>query len=117
MFKAVHLLKDGGLSPTVVCTRSLRDESRSSLRRSATCLCRQGGLREQISLLGPIDRADQIRVMRCAAAAIQPSRFEGWSTVVEDAKGLVVPCSSRTSTFTWSRFRQVGSARSVARAR
>jgi glycosyltransferase involved in cell wall biosynthesis len=31
------------------------------------------------------------QLFRCAAAVVQPSRFEGWSTVVEDAKALGRP--------------------------
>jgi len=37
---------------------------------------------------GFIDRLDQLILMKNAQAVIQPSLFEGWSTVVEDAKAL-----------------------------
>ena len=33
-------------------------------------------------------RLDQIQLLRCADAVLQPSLFEGWSTVVEDARAL-----------------------------
>lgn len=39
-------------------------------------------------LLGFVDRVEQIALMRNAAYVIQPSLFEGWGTVVEDAKVL-----------------------------
>lgn len=39
-------------------------------------------------LLGFIDRNEQIAIMKNAAYVIQPSLFEGWGTVVEDAKVL-----------------------------
>ncbi|MEZ4901449.1 MAG: hypothetical protein R2822_06650 [Spirosomataceae bacterium] len=35
-----------------------------------------------------IPRAHQLGLMKHALAVIQPSKFEGWSTVVEDAKSL-----------------------------
>jgi glycosyltransferase involved in cell wall biosynthesis len=38
-----------------------------------------------------VSRADQIEIFRKAAAVVQPSRFEGWSTVVEDAKAVGRP--------------------------
>ena len=38
--------------------------------------------------LGFIDRAEQLQLMNYAKAVIQPSLFEGWSTVVEDAKSM-----------------------------
>ncbi len=41
-----------------------------------------------IDILGFIDRSEQITLMKNAAFVIQPSLFEGWGTVVEDAKVL-----------------------------
>lgn len=41
--------------------------------------------------LGFISREDQLSLMKHAHAVIQPSLFEGWSTVVEDAKALGKP--------------------------
>ncbi len=45
-------------------------------------------LEEHIRFLGVIDRQDQLRLMMGCTAVIQPSLFEGWGTVVEDAKAL-----------------------------
>ena len=45
-------------------------------------------LTDHIKFLGFIDRADQLTLMRESLAVIQPSLFEGWSTVNEDAKTL-----------------------------
>jgi glycosyltransferase involved in cell wall biosynthesis len=41
-----------------------------------------------IHLLGFISREDQLQLMQNSLAVIQPSKFEGWSTVIEDAKTL-----------------------------
>lgn len=40
------------------------------------------------TFLGFIDRKEQLKIMSNAIAIIQPSLFEGWSTVLEDAKSL-----------------------------
>ena len=48
----------------------------------------QGAEWDEIYFLGFIDRIDQLVLMENAMAIIQPSLFEGWSTVVEDAKAL-----------------------------
>ena len=40
--------------------------------------------------MGFIPRDQQIALMRCCAAMVQPSLFEGWSTVLEDARCLGV---------------------------
>ncbi|WEJ99497.1 MAG: glycosyltransferase family 1 protein [Candidatus Sphingomonas phytovorans] len=46
------------------------------------------GIIDQIHFLGFMPRDEQLAVMDGAIAVVQPSRFEGWSTVVEDAKAL-----------------------------
>lgn len=49
------------------------------------------GLRSATALLGLIPRDDQLQLIRRAVAVVQPSLFEGWSTVVEDARALGKP--------------------------
>jgi glycosyltransferase involved in cell wall biosynthesis len=48
-------------------------------------------LHDQITMLGLISRSEQLQLMRHSQAVLQPSLFEGWSTVIEDAKSLQVP--------------------------
>lgn len=48
-------------------------------------------LENNILFLGFIDRAEQLQLMNHAIAVIQPSLFEGWSTVIEDAKSMHQP--------------------------
>ena len=45
-------------------------------------------LQNNIRFLGFIPREEQLCIMKHSIAIIQPSLFEGWSTVVEDAKAL-----------------------------
>ena len=55
-----------------------------------------GGLRSTVIPLGQVPYADLVALLRSAALIIQPSKFEGWSTTVQDAKALGRPlaCSS-----------------------
>lgn len=46
------------------------------------------GLSDNIRFLGFLDRKEQLVIMQNAQAVIQPSLFEGWSTVIEDARAL-----------------------------
>ena len=48
----------------------------------------ENNLEDSIKFLGFIDRIDQLSLMKNALAVIQPSLFEGWSSVVEDAKAM-----------------------------
>lgn len=49
------------------------------------------GLNSQITILGLVPYVDLVNLMRTATLIIQPSRFEGWSTVVQDAVALGRP--------------------------
>ena len=46
------------------------------------------GLSDNICFLGFLERKEQLVIMQNAQAVIQPSLFEGWSTVIEDARAL-----------------------------
>ena len=48
----------------------------------------ENNLENNIKFLGFIDRKEQLCFMKNALAVIQPSLFEGWSSVVEDAKAM-----------------------------
>jgi glycosyltransferase involved in cell wall biosynthesis len=45
-------------------------------------------LKDHVKMTGFISREDQLVLMKNAIAVIQPSLFEGWSTVIEDCKAL-----------------------------
>ncbi len=51
----------------------------------------QAGVHERIRILGLVPKADQIQLVRGAKAVVQPSFFEGWNTLVEEAHALGVP--------------------------
>jgi len=48
----------------------------------------QNNIQDNVRFLGFIDRIDQLALMKHSQAIIQPSLFEGWSTVVEDVKAM-----------------------------
>ena len=45
-------------------------------------------IKSRTKVLGFMNRMDQLAIMKNAKFIIQPSLFEGWGTVVEDAKVL-----------------------------
>lgn len=51
----------------------------------------EAGLVEQVRLLGLVPASDLPGLMRSCTALINPSRFEGWSTTVEEAKAMGTP--------------------------
>ncbi|MEO7044415.1 MAG: glycosyltransferase [Ferruginibacter sp.] len=46
------------------------------------------GLASYVSFLGVLDRSEQLILMKHASCLLQPSLYEGWSTLVEEAKAL-----------------------------
>ena len=48
----------------------------------------ENGIEDCVRFLGFIDREDQLQLMNNSISVIQPSLFEGWSTVIEDAKSM-----------------------------
>ena len=46
------------------------------------------GLSRNVRILGLVPKTDQLQLMRASVAVIQPSLFEGWSTVVEECHAL-----------------------------
>jgi glycosyltransferase involved in cell wall biosynthesis len=67
-----------------------RDPSNAPTSRMLQGIAQQG-LAGQVVPLGQVPFAHLQQLMRCAALVIQPSRFEGWSTVVQDIKALGRP--------------------------
>jgi glycosyltransferase involved in cell wall biosynthesis len=88
---ALAQLRQRGLEISLVCTGLERDVRAPGYFDELMSLATELGVRHQVRTLGMVSRADQIEIFRHAAVVVQPSLFEGWSTVVEDAKTLAAP--------------------------
>jgi glycosyltransferase involved in cell wall biosynthesis len=75
----------------VIFTGKEYDYRNSTYFTDLIALQKSLNLKEEVKFLGFIPREDQLILMQEAIAVIQPSLFEGWSTVVEDSKALNVP--------------------------
>lgn len=91
LVRALMRLKERSADSVIVCTGKTdfagNEAYISSLRKAIS----EGKLENNFRMLGIIPRADQLGLLKHARAVIQPSLFEGWSTVIEDAKTLSVP--------------------------
>jgi glycosyltransferase involved in cell wall biosynthesis len=88
IFEAIQLLKKKGVLVNLVLTgneNDYRDKMYFQKLKNSVGLL---NIENETNFLGFIHRADQIALLQHAQAVIQPSLFEGWSTVVEDAKAL-----------------------------
>lgn len=88
LFKAYKRLKDKGFPYKLVCSGQLNSYSKDEYTNSIRDFLKENHLENDIKILGFIDRKEQLCLMQHSYAIVQPSLFEGWSTVVEDAKAL-----------------------------
>ena len=88
VLEALKILQASSIYPVVVCTGHIYDYRKPDYINIFLQTMSTYGLANQVYLLGLIPRIDQIQLMRHSLAVIQPSLFEGWSTVVEDARCL-----------------------------
>lgn len=88
VLKAMAILKGNHTNFKVVFTGSQNDHRNKDYFCELKALIKTEYIEDRIQFLGFIDRRDQLTIMDNALAIIQPSLFEGWSTVVEDAKAI-----------------------------
>ncbi|MCX4149420.1 MULTISPECIES: glycosyltransferase family 1 protein [Paraburkholderia] len=85
---ALKILKDKGRKVIVLATGSVSDYRNKD---HFNWLCKrigEAGVGDGFRILGVVSYSDLVSLMVHAAAVINPSRFEGWSTTVEEAKTL-----------------------------
>jgi glycosyltransferase involved in cell wall biosynthesis len=88
VIRCIALLKKRGVHIHVVCTGATEDFRNPEYYPSLLALAKELEVSQHFIVLGFISRKDQIQLIRRSVAIIQPSLFEGWSTVVEDGRSL-----------------------------
>jgi glycosyltransferase involved in cell wall biosynthesis len=88
VIEAIAILKEEGIKITVACTGATEDFRNPDYFPGLITKAKELGVENQFVVLGFISREDQIQLIRRSLAIIQPSLFEGWSTVVEDGRSL-----------------------------
>lgn len=88
VFEAVKILVDKGIDVHLACTGHTVDYRRPRHFQELCDYLAEHDLTNRVKILGFVPRQDQIQIMRRAMAVVQPSLFEGWSTVVEDSRAL-----------------------------
>lgn len=89
-FDAVRLLKARGVEILLLCSGNLRDYRfrGTGYAEKLQEFISSNQLEGNIKILGLIEYADVVALMRECLAVLNPSRFEGWSSTVEEAKSL-----------------------------
>jgi glycosyltransferase involved in cell wall biosynthesis len=93
VIEAVRQLQHRGIRVHVVMTglpADYRDPNNETTSRILQAVA-SAGLINEITVLGMVSDADLANLVRTAAVVIQPSRFEGWSSAVQECKALGRP--------------------------
>lgn len=89
VFDAIRILRDRGFSDIcLVSTGRTNDFRCPDYFARLLEFLRLHGLDAHVRVLGLLPQNEEIKLLRRAAAVIQPSQFEGWSALVEDARAL-----------------------------
>lgn len=83
VFRAMNILRERDIHVSIVFTGKLDD---SAYGKSILKTINDFNLSDRVHLLGLIPKDRQIQLIRTCLAMVQPSLFEGWSTVAEDAR-------------------------------
>lgn len=81
---AEHLKKLGKSKLFVLCGKE-NDDRNPDYVINLKNYVNKNNLDDVVKFLGFIDRREQLKLMSESEAILQPSKFEGWSTVIEDA--------------------------------
>jgi glycosyltransferase involved in cell wall biosynthesis len=88
LFDAIRIAKEAVPDITLVCTGTMQDYRHPNYGQELLEKLARDGLTERVHCLGLLDRYTQIQLLRGAAAVVQPSLFEGWSSLLEDARAF-----------------------------
>lgn len=92
VLQAMKLLRDAGRpAPLVISTGKTDDPRDPAYFSGFEAGVRAHGLADDYRILGVIPRQDMLVLLAHSRAVLNPSRFEGWSTTVEEAKALGKP--------------------------
>ena len=91
VLEALALLRERGQAVVIAASGKQRDPRNPEHFPQVQRRLAQLGLENEFRMLGMIPYPHLAALMRASVALINPSRFEGWSTTVEEGRALGVP--------------------------
>jgi glycosyltransferase involved in cell wall biosynthesis len=85
---SLALLRQSGIDVTIACTGKTFDGRLPQYFDQLMAHCRAQGVEDRFRILGTVPQSDLQGLMAHSTGVINPSRFEGWSTTVEEAKTM-----------------------------
>jgi glycosyltransferase involved in cell wall biosynthesis len=84
VIQAVEILKSQGIDVCVAFSGKENDPRSPKYTDELKSYVRNNNLTDNIKFLGFIERSEQLKLLEICRAVVQPSLFEGWSTVIEE---------------------------------
>lgn len=91
VIEALGILRKKGRLVTVVATGNPKDSRHPGLYEELEQRMKALGVASDFRMLGVVPRLHLLALLRTCSVLINPSRFEGWSTTVEEGKALGIP--------------------------
>lgn len=91
VIEALGKLRVANKSVSVIATGQPHDARQPALHASLLARADSLSVNDHFRSLGNIPRPHLVSLLRCCAALLNPSRCEGWSSTVEEAKAFGVP--------------------------
>lgn len=88
VIRAAGILKKRGISIPVVVSGDIHDYRNPDFKHTIFQLISRENVRDEVIMLGLLSRITQKQLLVNSLAILQPSRFEGWNTLVEEAKWM-----------------------------
>lgn len=89
LFEAINIVVNKfNKNILLLCTGYAQDYRNKEYFNQLLKYIEDNKLSDNIKILGFIDRIEQIALIKSSIAVVQPSLFEGWGTLVEDAKTI-----------------------------
>lgn len=89
LLKAFKILHDKGFKYQLILTGSTTvNRGKGFVLPGLNDFVLQNKLSDVVKFLGAIDRKEQLVLLQNSKAIVQPSLYEGWSTIVEESKAM-----------------------------
>ncbi len=85
LIQAIAMAKEEIDDIVIVFTGRLHDYRDPHLTEKILAEIAKSNVHMNVRVLGLVPKSDQLQLMRASSAIVQPSLFEGWSTVVEES--------------------------------
>ena len=88
LLRAIKVARELGLRVQIVCSGSTRDPRRPEYFDEFMKMAAELDCGDSLRILGIVPYKDVFSLIRFSAAVVNPSKFEGWSSTVEECKSV-----------------------------